>query len=143
MQRRILTTIMLLALAGIAVSLYSFLHNQGFASGEFCSIGETLNCDVVNKGPYSKIYGIPVSLIGVAGYLFLGLGAFLKLRQPKDKGLTLFLVLASLAGFAFSLYLTGIEAFVLETWCLLCLTSQLIILLALVGSIWVWYNEKV
>ncbi len=124
--------ILALSLLGLAISLYSLLHNQGFASGEFCTIGETLNCDVVNKGPFSTIAGVPVALIGVLGYLFLAIAAWMKLRNVQDKSLTKFLLAASFGGFLFSLYLTGLEAFVLDTWCLLCLTSQAVILAILI-----------
>ncbi len=123
--------ILFLSLVGLAVSVYSLLHNQGFASGEFCTIGETLNCDIVNKGPFSQIAGVPVSFIGVLGYLFLSMAAAMKMAHPQDKGLTKFLLLSSVAGFLFSLYLTGLEAFVLHAWCLLCLTSQFLILVIL------------
>lgn len=127
---------LLLALIGVAISLYSFLHNQGFASGEFCHINDSFDCDVVNKGPYSTIVGIPVSIIGVIGYAFIALGAFLKWRSPHDRSLNLFLLLATIGGFLFSLYLSGLEAFVLDAWCLVCLTSQVnIILLMILAAI--------
>ncbi len=133
---------MILAVAGVTVSLYSWLHKSGLASGEFCSVGETLNCDVVNKGPYSQVFGIPVALIGVIGYAFLFFAAFMKTREPNDRQLSSFLLLAALGGLAFSLYLTGIEAFVLETWCMLCLTSQAIILLITAATARVVYLER-
>ncbi|MBI4437720.1 hypothetical protein HY631_02100 [Candidatus Uhrbacteria bacterium] len=142
MKKRLTITILALALAGMAVSLYSLLHNQGFASGEFCTIGEALNCDVVNKGPYSVIFGIPVSLIGVLGYLFLAAAAAIKLSHPSDKSLTKVLFFACLGGLLFSLYLSGLEAFILTTWCLLCLTSQLLILLLSLFTFWLMRLER-
>ena len=120
--------IFVFSLLGLAISAYSLLHNTGFTSGSFCTLSETVNCDVVNKGAYSTILGIPVALIGVLGYLFLAMAAGMKLRQPDDKQLAYFLVIASAGGFVFSLYLTSLEAFVLHAWCALCVTSQLIIL---------------
>ena len=141
-RKQIITTLFVLAVLGFGISIYSLLHNQGFASGEFCTIGDTLNCDVVNKGPYSIMFGIPVSLIGVIGYLFLAVAAGMKLKNPTDKSLTRFLTFASIGGFLFALYLSGIEAFILETWCLLCLTSQAIILVMAILSIWLTNKEK-
>jgi len=142
MQKKLLIAIILLSIAGLVVASYSFFHNQGFASGEFCSIGDTFDCDVVNKGPFSKIFGIPVALIGIIGYLFLGIAAGLKIYQPKDKMLTPFLLLGATVGFGFTLYLTSLEAFVLQTWCLLCLTSQVIMALIFFTSLGVWYTER-
>ena len=141
-HKRIVTALFILSLIGFGISMYSLLHNQGFASGEFCTIGETLDCDVVNKGPYSVIMGIPVSLIGVIGYLFLAVAAGMKLKNPTDKSLTAFLTLASIGGFLFALYLSGIEAFILETWCLLCLTSQATISVMTILSLLLTSKEK-
>lgn len=142
MQKKLLVIILLLSIAGLIVALYSFFHNQGFASGEFCSIGDTFDCDIVNKGPYSKLFGIPVALIGILGYIFLGAAAAMKLKDKKDKMLTAFLVFGSSIGFGFTLYLTGLEAFVLHTWCLLCLTSQAIMALIFFLTFAIWYNER-
>lgn len=141
-DKHVLHLIMLLAVIGLAISAYAFLHNRGFSSGSFCTIGDTFNCDVVNKGPYSVIYGIPVALLGVVGYLFLLITAALKRRDMKDRSLTVLLLLAAAAGTAFALYLTGIEAFVLKSWCLLCIASQVSILLILVLSFSIWHAER-
>ena len=141
-KNTLIKIIAVLALVGVGLSLYSYLHNQGLASGEFCSIDETFNCDVVNKGPYGSFLGIPVSLLGVLGYGFLLLASLMKLRSPEDRSLTLFLVIASTGALGFSLYLTGLEAFVLHAWCLICVTSQITILI-LSGFVGLLYlNER-
>ena len=135
--------ILVLALVGVAVSTYSFLHNRNFASGEFCTIGETFDCDIVNKGPYSTIMGFPVSMIGIIGYAFLVLASVLKLRDKEDHGLSLFLVLASGAALLFSLYLSSLEAFVLKAWCLICLVSQFLILFIFASSVWLMRKDRI
>ena len=129
------------ALVGLAIAVYSFLHNQSLASGEFCTIGETFNCDVVNKGPYSVFLGIPVSVIGIMGYLFIIIGSIMLANKPKDKALLWFVSVATASGLMFSLYLTGIEAFVLDTWCLLCLTSQAMMALITAAVVGIWYTD--
>ncbi len=141
-MRKWLWAIIILSIVGLAVASYSFFHNQGLASGEFCAIGDTFDCDVVNKGPYSKIFGIPVSLIGIVGYAFLGAAAYLKMRDLKDGLTTMFLLGSAAVGFGFTLYLTSLEAFVLETWCLLCLTSQAIMALIFFAVLGLWYTER-
>ena len=140
--KRILNAVIAFCLVGLAVSTYAFFHNRGFASGEFCKIGETFNCDIVNKGPYSVIAGVPVAAIGILGYLFLLAAALLKSKDRRDRSLTKILVGASLGGVAFALYLTGIEALVLKTFCLLCLTSQVSILAILILSFCLWRAER-
>jgi len=77
--------------------------------------------------------GIPVALIGVAGYAAL----FLLSTQWRFRAETPTRLLgAALAGLAYALYLTYIEAYVLTTWCILCVISlaliAMITLLALV-----------
>src|SRR3989338_5022053 len=101
-----------LSIVGLLISVYSFLHNRGFADGSFCTLGETINCDIVNKGPYSTIVGIPVAMLGILGYGFILIAALLKERR--------FLFISSLGGLLFSLYLTALEAFFLPPLCFFC-----------------------
>lgn len=134
--------IIFLSFIGLAISLYAFFHNTGFVSGKFCSLNNTFDCDIVNKGPYSQIAGIPVALIGVIGYVFLTFGAFLSLRNQLDRSIDKFILLASIGGVLFSFYLSGIEFAVLRVWCLLCISSQLIILSILGLSIWNYHSTE-
>lgn len=113
-----------LACVGLGLSIYSLAHHEGFVSGTFCTINQTFNCDIVNRGPFSELFGIPVALLGILGYGFMAAAALLQWKRPEDKGSLLFLVLAVVGGLGFSLYLSGIEAFVLRTWCIVCLSSQ-------------------
>ncbi len=140
--KQITFTITILAAFGLALSFYALLHNSGLTSGKFCTVNDTINCDVVNKGPFGKIAGIPVSLFGVIGYVFILFAAQLKSREPSDRSISVFLLLASLGGFVFSVYLTGIESFVLHAWCLICLSSQLLILAILALVIWLSWSER-
>ena len=87
----------------------------------------------MNRSEYSSIIGIPVAGIGVAGYgVLLALATFLRTRAETPNRL----LGAAIAGLVFALYLTYVEAYLLETWCILCLISlafiSLISLLALV-----------
>lgn len=141
-MRKRLIAIAALSVLGIVVSGYSLLHHSSFVSGAFCTINSTFNCDIVNKGPFSEVGGVPVALIGVLGYVFLLVAAMLYAKRPQDRALLAFLLLASAGGFAFSLYLTYLEAFVLKAWCLLCLTSQASILGVLVLSASMLYDDR-
>ena len=123
-----------LALVGVLLSVYSLLHKTGFTSGAICNLSDTFSCDIVNQGPYSEILGIPIAGIGVAGYLFVVIAALLKRKNPTDRSLSTFLFAATAGGFLFALYLTGLEAFVLYTWCIVCLASQATITVLLVLS---------
>ena len=121
----------LLAIAGIIVSGLA-LHVHYSTESQPCSINEKWDCGIVNHSPYAEIRGIPVATIGIAGYLLIGILALMRRRA--------FLLLASLAGMAFALYLTNIEAKVLGVWCLYCVISQAVIaaitLLAISWVVW-------
>src|SRR5215831_6456466 len=92
----------------------------------FCDFSKKFSCDIVNRSEYSTMAGIPVAGIGVAGYAVLFvLATFLKSRPETPTRL----LAASLAGLAFALYLTYIEAYELTTWCVLCVASLVLIIL--------------
>jgi vitamin-K-epoxide reductase (warfarin-sensitive) len=124
--RRVFVAIALLALAGIAVSSVSLHHHYGTSQTSYCDFGESFNCDIVNRSIYSKVLGVPDALIGILGYA--GLLALATLYRGKAET-PLMLLIASVAGLSFALYLTYIEAFVLATWCILCLSSLTVIAL--------------
>jgi uncharacterized membrane protein len=123
--RRILIAIALLALAGTVVSSISLYHHFGTAKTSYCSFGESFNCDIVNRSIYSVVLGIPVALIGIIGYLGLLTLATVYRRRAEAPAM---LLIASLGGLGFALYLTYVEAFVLAVWCILCVSSLTLIL---------------
>jgi len=106
--------LLILAIVGIAASSFA-LREHYRTDLSPCSINERWDCGIVNHSPYAVISGVPVAVIGIAGYLILGI---LSLRRAYR----LMLVLA-LAGLAFSLYLARIEAHVLGVWCIYCAIS--------------------
>ena len=115
-----------LSLAGMIVSGVSLQRHYAKSTTTYCHFGEQFDCDIVNRSEYSSLMGIPVAGIGVAGYgLLLALSTVRCLRSET----TTQLLLAALAGLGFALYLTYVEAYVLMTWCILCLTSLALITL--------------
>lgn len=124
--RRVFTTIAVLALTGITVSSISLHHHYGTSQTSYCDFGESFNCDIVNRSTYSTVLGVPDALIGILG--FAGLLALATLYRAKAETPAMLLI-SSVAGLSFALYLTYIEAFVLATWCILCLSSMTVIAL--------------
>ena len=119
-NRALFIAIAILAVAGILVSALSLQRHYAKSASAFCEFGEKFNCDTVNRSEYSTIIGIPVAGIGVAGYgVLLALATAYRTRAETP----LRLLAAAGAGLAFALYLTYIEGHVLETWCILCLSS--------------------
>jgi vitamin-K-epoxide reductase (warfarin-sensitive) len=107
--------LLLLALLGITTSSLALREHYRTYGDSPCSINERWDCGIVNHSPYAVIHGVPVAVIGIAGYFLLGI---LSLRSNYR----LMLILA-LAGLAFSLYLARIEAHVLGVWCIYCAIS--------------------
>ena len=130
---RILFSLMaVLSLAGVIVSAISLQRHYAKSATEFCDFSQQFSCDIVNRSEYSSIVGIPVAGIGIAGYAaLLLLSTFWKSRPETPNRL----LGAALAGLAFALYLTYVEAYVLTTWCILCLISLLLISLISVLAI--------
>ena len=118
--KRLMLAIALLAILGATVSSVSLYHHFSNSKTSFCDIGQSFNCDLVNRSQYSSLAGVPVALIGIVGYLLIL--AFATLYREKAET-PLMLMTASLAGLGFALYLTYIEARVLYAWCILCLSS--------------------
>jgi vitamin-K-epoxide reductase (warfarin-sensitive) len=116
--------IAVLALAGIVLSGVSLQRHYARSATGFCDFNQQFSCDIVNRSEYSSIMGIPVAGIGVAGYGFLlALCTYFRTRIDTPNRV----LGAALAGLAFALYLTYIEARVLQTWCILCLISLALI----------------
>lgn len=112
--------IAILSLAGVIVSAVSLQRHFAKSETAFCDFNQKFSCDVVNRSEQSSIVGIPVAGIGVAGYAALFVfSTFWRSRANTPNRM----LGAALAGLAFALYLTYVEAYVLETWCILCLGS--------------------
>jgi vitamin-K-epoxide reductase (warfarin-sensitive) len=106
--------LIVLAIAGIAVSSLA-LREHYRTDASPCSINERWDCGIVNHSPYALLYGVPVAVIGIAGYLLLGVLAFKKAYR--------LMLIAALGGLGFALYLAHIESAVLGVWCIYCAIS--------------------
>lgn len=117
-----------LGLAGLSLGgagLSGYLWQAKVGSTELVC-GPMGDCLTVNASVYSEVMGIPVAFLGMLMYLALaGVQAFLHWRPNMllaNAGFAL-----ALAGALFSLYLTGLEAFVIGAYCVWCLTSWVLI----------------
>jgi uncharacterized membrane protein len=104
-----------LAVVGIVASslaLREHYRTEGFAP---CDINAKWDCGIVNQSPYAMLGGIPVAVIGIAGYLLM---AVLALKRAYR-----LLLGAAVIGLGFSLYLAHIERDILGVWCVYCVVS--------------------
>jgi len=125
-KRIVFATIAVLSLAGVVDSAVALQRHFAKSATTYCDFSQQFNCDIVNRSEYSTLAGIPVAAIGVVGYaaLFV-LATFWKSRPDTPNRL----LGAAIAGLAFALYLTYVEAYELMTWCILCLISLALIFL--------------
>jgi vitamin-K-epoxide reductase (warfarin-sensitive) len=112
--------LVVLAVIGIVVSALALREHYRIDASP-CSINERWDCGIVNHSPYATLKGIPVAVIGMAGYLLL---AVLAIRRAYPWMLP-FVTIA----FAFAIHLADVEALVLGVWCIYCVISLGIITL--------------
>lgn len=137
---RLFQIIAVLAVLGMVVSGVSLQHHYAKSKTGYCDFGQSFNCDIVNRSQYSSIAGIPVAGIGIAGYL--ALLAFATLYREKAETPALLSIMA-LCGLLFAVYLTYVEGFVLQAWCILCLSSlTLILLITLTSAFLLWQTMR-
>ncbi len=130
----------LLAVAGIVVSTMALrVHYMDPALAPPCAVTEKFDCGAVNHSRFAVFpprtfdedpksgHHIPVAALGIVGYaLIAGLaltGRWWLVFQTAQ------------IGFLFAAFLSYLEAYVLEKWCIYCLWSQGIIATILILSI--------
>jgi vitamin-K-epoxide reductase (warfarin-sensitive) len=106
--------LVVLAVLGIAASSLA-LREHYRTDASPCSINERWDCGIVNHSPYALFHGVPVAVIGIAGYLLLGLLAARKAYAWMLPFVTVALL--------FAIHLADIEALVLGVWCIYCAIS--------------------
>jgi vitamin-K-epoxide reductase (warfarin-sensitive) len=128
-------------LAGGMLSAVSLHNHYSTSPTEYCDLNATFNCDLVNRSTYARMFGLPVALIGIFGYVLL---FALSLRTGRRVAILRFA--AALIGLAFAIYLAYVEAYILAMWCVLCLGSlaaiSAIVLLSGVGLGQAWSFDR-
>lgn len=121
--------IALFAVAGLVVSVLALkVHNMDPSQAPPCAVSEHWDCGAVNhsrfavfpprgfdEAPNSKGH-IPVAIVGIVGYVLIALLALFG-------RLWIVLHLAEF-GFMCACFLSYLEAFVMEKWCIYCVWSQ-------------------
>ena len=117
-----------LSVIGIGIGGYlTYTHYAGLNVLCLSSGG----CETVQHSRYSKLDGIPVATLGLAGYIGILISLWIRGEIGRGLGFALALV-----GFLFSMYLTYREAFTIHAYCQWCLGSAaLMTLLAILTTI--------
>ncbi len=121
----------LLAVAGLTVAGYlAYVETQPVSA--VC--GPVGDCNAVQTSEYAYLFGIPIGVLGVVGYLtILVIWAWGRWRANE----TAMLVVLGMSGLGvlFSIYLTYLEPFVIGAVCAWCLTSAVVMALLLMVSV--------
>jgi uncharacterized membrane protein len=119
--------IAVLSMAGLFVALYLLANKLGLTGPLVCGIGE---CATVQASKWSTVGPVPVSALGVAGYLALLVVCLAGLQPARRSSLAVGALLLSLAAvaLAFSAWLTYLEAFVIRAWCQWCVISAILVI---------------
>lgn len=115
------------AIIGLIDSIYlSWIKLSNTAALCLPGIGD---CETVNTSRYSEIFGVPIALLGVAGYLaIIGLVLIESRSQFFLSNGPLLLFGISLVGVLYSAYLTYIEIAVIYAVCPYCVISAVMML---------------
>ena len=123
--RRLSLAVAALSLLGALIAGYlTWVH---FAELEPFCVGGGGACERVQSSPYAQLAGVPVAVIGLAGYL-----AILASLALRDRSVTAFL---ALVGAGFSAYLTYLELAVIDAICQWCVASAVVMSLLAAASV--------
>jgi vitamin-K-epoxide reductase (warfarin-sensitive) len=124
--------IALLAVAGITVSIMALrVHYMDPTAAPPCAVTEKFDCGAVNHSRFAVFpprtfdedpkagFHIPIAMFGILGYAVIGVLALM--------GRWWLLFECAQIAFLFAAFLSYIEAYVLQKWCIYCLWSQGII----------------
>ena len=142
-MRNLLFRILIAALAfgGLWVSVLALrVHNMDPGAAPPCAVNDTWDCGAVNhsrfavfpardfdEAPDSKKLHIPVAIFGIVGYGLMALAALF--------GRWWILLQLAEVGFACACFLSYIEAYFIQKWCIYCVWSQSIVAAILVSTI--------
>jgi len=126
-RRGELLPIPMLAVLGLAISAYTAYTAL---AGVEATCGPIGSCNAVQQSEHSRLFGIPLGVLGVLGYLAIST-SWLASSWDRARARQWRLVAwgFSFSGFLFSIWLTALEPFVIRATCLWCLGSAVIMTL--------------
>ena len=115
-----------LGLTLLGAGIAGYLVYTRYAHAQIlCNISH--GCETVQHSKYAKLGGVPVALLGLAGYLAILATLFVRTEAARLAGAAFALV-----GFGFSAWLTYLEANRIHAWCQWCVASAIVMTLLMV-----------
>jgi uncharacterized membrane protein len=123
-----------LSVAGLIVAVYLAYVEVAHVSAVCGPVGD---CNTVQQSDYARLFGVPIGVLGVAGYILIllawAVSRFGGGRLADYAALSLLVMTGG--GVLFSVYLTFLEPFVIGATCAWCITSAVIMTLLFLLSL--------
>jgi uncharacterized membrane protein len=113
-------------LAGLVIASY-LTYVEVAGSDPVC--GPVGDCGLVQDSEYSTVAGVPIGVIGLVGYALIAVLWVVQRSGPERRSdlARIGLALVTVAGVAFTAWLTFLEPFVIHASCAWCLGSAIVI----------------
>jgi uncharacterized membrane protein len=125
-DRSLRVAVALLALAGAGIAGYLTYARYAHATIA-CTTG---GCETVQSSEYAEIVGLPVAVLGLAGYVAIFATALFSGELARLAGAVL-----ALGGLVFGVYLVFVQAFAIEAFCQWCLASDAVMALLAAATV--------
>ncbi len=114
--------IALVAAGGFGASFYIF-YAKKYHGGLVCPVGS--NCNAVVTSRYAVFFGVRLEYWGMLYYLFILISYIFLIffSHPLLEFFSFGVAMLSAGAFLFSLYLLGVQGFILREWCIWCILS--------------------
>ena len=110
-----------LVLAALGIPVAGYLAYVHYAELDPVCVGGGGGCERVQASDYSELAGVPVAVIGLVGYIAVGLAS-----SGRGERTLLTAAVLALTGAGFSVYLTYLELFVIDAICQWCVVSLVV-----------------
>jgi uncharacterized membrane protein len=126
-DRRLRLVALVLSVLGLGVAAYlTYIHYEGIKP--VCGLGG--DCEKVQTSEWADLAGVPVAVLGLAGYVLILASLFVRGENGVMAG-----ALLSVVGFGFSCYLTYRELFTIDAICQWCVMSAVLLTLLAVVTV--------
>jgi len=107
---------LLAVLLGAGIAVCALILSETHAGSLSCP---TSGCSIVQSSGYAHVFGLPLALVGLLGYLAMGGSLALLGRRGRVAAAGL-----AVGGALFALYLIGVQLFVIGAVCFWCVVND-------------------